>query len=114
LRPVIKTIATSVFLSFVGVISAFAQASGSSAELRGQIVDSIGAVVPGAAITITDLAKGSTRSTMTDAGGHTEADRLQPARETRPQSDRAARIHLGRRSAPIAVRRPLQLVKREI
>jgi Carboxypeptidase regulatory-like domain/TonB dependent receptor len=53
-----------------GGITAFAQASGSTAELRGQVLDSIGAVIQGATITITDLAKGSTRSNTTDAEGN--------------------------------------------
>jgi len=63
-------IAMIVPLMLTGAISAFAQASGSTAELRGQIVDSTGAVIPGATITITDLAKGSTRSTITDVDGN--------------------------------------------
>jgi Carboxypeptidase regulatory-like domain/TonB dependent receptor len=70
MRPVTKTIALTVLLMLTGGISAFAQASGSSAELRGQVLDSIGAAIHGATITITDLAKGSTRSTTTDAEGN--------------------------------------------
>jgi protocatechuate 3,4-dioxygenase beta subunit len=70
MRPVTKAIALIVHLSLARSISAFAQASGSSAELRGQVVDSSGAVIHGAAITIIDLAKGSTRSTTTDAEGN--------------------------------------------
>jgi Carboxypeptidase regulatory-like domain len=69
-RPVTRAIATIVLLSLAGSTSAFAQASSSSAVLRGQIVDSIGAAIQGATITITDLAKGSTRSTTTDAEGN--------------------------------------------
>src|SRR5919109_2795348 len=70
MRPVTKTIVLIVLLMLTGSISAFAQASGSTAELRGQVVDSTGAAIKGAAITITDLAKGSTRSTTTDGEGN--------------------------------------------
>jgi hypothetical protein len=70
MRPETKTTVMVVLLMLTGSISALAQASGSSAELRGQVVDSTGAVIAGAAITITDLAKGSTRSTTTDAEGN--------------------------------------------
>jgi Carboxypeptidase regulatory-like domain len=70
MRPVTKAIVMIVISMLTGSISAFAQASGSSAELRGQIIDSTGAAIQGAAITITDLAKGTTRSTTTDAGGN--------------------------------------------
>jgi Carboxypeptidase regulatory-like domain len=69
-RPVTKTIVLIVLLMLTGSISAFAQASGSSAELRGQVVDITGSAIKGAAITITDLAKGSTRSTTTDGEGN--------------------------------------------
>jgi Carboxypeptidase regulatory-like domain len=70
MKPVIKTIVKIVLLMLTVSISAFAQASGSSAELRGQVVDSTGAAIKSAAITITDLAKGSTRSTTTDGEGN--------------------------------------------
>ncbi|MCI0663681.1 MAG: TonB-dependent receptor [Acidobacteria bacterium] len=70
MRQSLKMIAMIVLLMLTGAISAFAQASGSTAELRGQIVDSTGAVIPGASITITDVSKGSTRSTITDVDGN--------------------------------------------
>ncbi len=50
-------------------ISAMAQASGSTAELRGDVTDQTGAVIPGAKISVTDLAKGTARVTVTDKEG---------------------------------------------
>jgi Carboxypeptidase regulatory-like domain len=70
MRQSIKMIAMTVFFMLTGVITAYPQASGSTAELRGQVVDSTGAVIPAATITITDVSKGSSRSTTTDAEGY--------------------------------------------
>lgn len=53
-----------------GVSPAFSQASSSTAELRGQVTDSSGAAIPNAAVTITDLNKGTSRTTNTDAEGN--------------------------------------------
>jgi len=70
MRQSIKLIAVIVLLLLAGMISAFAQASGSTAEIRGIIFDNTGAVIPGAMITITDVAKGSIRSTISDVDGN--------------------------------------------
>jgi hypothetical protein len=53
-----------------GVSPAFSQASSSTAELRGQVTDSSGAAVPNAAVTVTDLGKGTSRTTNTDGEGN--------------------------------------------
>ncbi len=49
---------------------ALAQASGSLAEVRGQVADTTGAVIPNAKIALTDLAKGTTRTSVSDADGN--------------------------------------------
>ncbi len=49
-------------------VSALAQAS-STAELRGRVTDSAGAVIPGAKVTLTDANKGTSRTATTDAEG---------------------------------------------
>jgi hypothetical protein len=48
----------------------FAQASGSTAELRGQVTDANGATIPNAKLTLTDLAKGSSRVATSDGDGN--------------------------------------------
>ncbi len=50
--------------------SAWAQASGSTAELRGQVTDTVGAAIPGATVTLTDANKGTVRTATTDAEGN--------------------------------------------
>jgi Carboxypeptidase regulatory-like domain len=61
---------TLLFLLVIAVPSVFSQASSSTAELRGQVTDAAGAAVPGAAVTITDVGKGTSRSTTTDDSGN--------------------------------------------
>ncbi len=48
---------------------AWAQASGSTAELRGQVADANGAAIPNAKLTLTDTAKGTARTGVSDAAG---------------------------------------------
>jgi carboxypeptidase family protein len=50
--------------------AAFAQASSSTAELRGQVTDATGAVIPNAKLTLTDVVKGTSRSTASDGAGN--------------------------------------------
>jgi hypothetical protein len=50
--------------------AAFAQASSSTAELRGQVTDANGAAIPNAKLTLTDLAKGSSRVATSDGEGN--------------------------------------------
>jgi hypothetical protein len=50
--------------------AAFAQASSSTAELRGQVTDANGAAIPNAKLTLTDLVKGSSRVAASDGDGN--------------------------------------------
>ncbi|HEX5080478.1 MAG TPA: TonB-dependent receptor, partial [Blastocatellia bacterium] len=50
--------------------TSFAQASSSTAELRGQVLDATGAVIPNAKITLTDVVKGTVRSATSDGQGN--------------------------------------------
>jgi hypothetical protein len=50
--------------------AAFAQASSSTAELRGQVTDANGASIPNAKLTLTDLVKGSSRVAASDGEGN--------------------------------------------
>lgn len=50
-------------------VAGLAQASGSSAELRGEVSDQNGALIAGSRITVIDLAKGSARIGVTDKDG---------------------------------------------
>src|SRR5215813_8090566 len=50
--------------------AAFAQASSSTAELRGQVTDTNGAAVPNAKLTLTDTVKGSSRTATSDGEGN--------------------------------------------
>jgi len=59
------SLVTVVILS----VSALAQASGSTAELRGDVTDQNGAAIAGARISVIDLAKGVTRGGVTDGQG---------------------------------------------
>nr|MBA3334068.1 carboxypeptidase regulatory-like domain-containing protein [Acidobacteriota bacterium] len=56
-----------VLCAFVfGAGQANGQASSSLAEVRGQITDATGAVIPNATVTLTDTARGTTRTARTD------------------------------------------------
>ena len=59
-------------------ISAFAQAT-NSGTVVGAVTDQSGAVVPGATITLTDTATGSTRSTTTNAAGEYVLQNVPPS-----------------------------------
>ncbi|MCW5970688.1 MAG: TonB-dependent receptor [Blastocatellales bacterium] len=66
---------------------AHAQASGSNAELRGQVVDQTGAVVPGARVALTDIGKGTSRTATTDGeGNYTFLNLLPSAYELRVEA----------------------------
>ncbi|MFN7927724.1 MAG: carboxypeptidase-like regulatory domain-containing protein, partial [Blastocatellia bacterium] len=58
------------FLLAIGLTPGFSQASGSLAELRGQVTDATGAIIPNAKVTLTDTAKGTSRNVVTDAEGN--------------------------------------------
>jgi hypothetical protein len=70
MRSLTRFVSAAFLLLAFGVSPAFPQASSSTAELRGQVTDSAGAAVPNAAVTITDLSKGTSRTTQTDAEGN--------------------------------------------
>jgi len=59
-----------IFFLLTSTSMVFAQASSSTAELRGQAIDSTGAVVPGANVTLKDTTKGTIRNSTTDADGN--------------------------------------------
>jgi len=61
---------TACFVFVIGVSTAFSQASSSTAELRGQVIDSAGAALPNATVTVTDISKGTSRTVNTDDTGN--------------------------------------------
>ena len=69
MNSLIRILLCFALVSMAAVVPVFAQASGSTAELRGQVTDSNGAVVPGASVTLTDMAKGTSRTSTTDESG---------------------------------------------
>ncbi|MGH9841509.1 MAG: carboxypeptidase regulatory-like domain-containing protein [Blastocatellia bacterium] len=69
MRHTIRSAAVALIL-IAGATAVFAQASGSLAELRGQVTDAVGAAIPNAKLTLTDTAKGSARSATSDAEGN--------------------------------------------
>ncbi|MBI1760129.1 MAG: TonB-dependent receptor, partial [Acidobacteria bacterium] len=62
-----------------GSMPVWAQASGSLAELRGQVTDSTEAAIPNAKITLTDLSKGTIRTANSDGEGHYQFIGLLPS-----------------------------------
>ena len=60
----------SLAIMIAGSGAAFAQASSSTAELRGQVTDANGAAIPNAKLTLTDLVKGSSRVAASDGDGN--------------------------------------------
>src|SRR5215210_4501665 len=69
MRSLTRFFLAALVVFAAGVSPAFSQASSSTAELRGQVTDSSGAAVAGATVTVTDTAKGTSRTTQTDAEG---------------------------------------------
>ncbi len=64
-----------IALAFLAVMianntDAFAQASSSTADVRGQVADANGAAIPNAKLTLTDLIKGSARTATSDGEGN--------------------------------------------
>src|SRR5215470_208893 len=70
IRMTIVIALASVAMTVAGVTTAFAQASSSTAELRGQVTDANGAAIPNAKLTLTDAVKGTTRSAASDGEGN--------------------------------------------
>ncbi|HYN84381.1 MAG TPA: TonB-dependent receptor [Pyrinomonadaceae bacterium] len=69
MRSLTRVLLAALFVAAVSVAPALAQASSSTAELRGTVTDPNGAAVPNATVTITDLTKGTSRTTTTDEDG---------------------------------------------
>ena len=63
IRMTIAIAVASLAMMVVSHTTAFAQASSSTAELRGQVIDATGAVIPNARLTLTDVVKGTLRTT---------------------------------------------------
>ncbi|MBO0799673.1 MAG: carboxypeptidase regulatory-like domain-containing protein, partial [Blastocatellia bacterium] len=70
MRYGLNSIVIVFLLIMMSATMALAQASSSTAELRGQVVDANGAAIPGATITLTDQKKGVSRSAATDDMGN--------------------------------------------
>jgi carboxypeptidase family protein len=60
----------SLAMTIAGATTAFAQASSSTAELRGQVTDANGAVIANAKLTLTDVVKGTSRQGVSDSAGN--------------------------------------------
>lgn len=69
MRSLTKILLLLAFVCMAAVVPVFSQASGSTAELRGQVTDSNDALVPGATVTLTDVGKGTSRIATTDENG---------------------------------------------
>jgi len=54
MRYIIRNLMMVAIITLLSAVSGYAQASGSTAEVRGLITDSAGAVIPGAKVTITE------------------------------------------------------------
>jgi hypothetical protein len=80
MRHRIRDGAIMAILLMASAVIAFGQASGSLAELRGQVTDATGAAIPGAKVTLVDITKGATRTAVTDAEGSYLFLGLAPAR----------------------------------
>ncbi|MGH9766107.1 MAG: carboxypeptidase regulatory-like domain-containing protein [Blastocatellia bacterium] len=70
IRMTIMIALASLAVMIASNTAAFAQASGSTAELRGQVTDAKGAAIPNAKLTLTDRAKGSSRVATSDGEGN--------------------------------------------
>src|SRR5215813_8704616 len=74
MRHMIRLTVMSAFASLVmmiaGATGAFAQASSSTAELRGAVTDANGAAIPNAKLTLTDAVKGVSRTATSDGEGN--------------------------------------------
>src|SRR5258707_5579764 len=68
-----------LFVGFFLAVSILVSAQSATTSLRGTVYDSKGAVVSGAAVTITDNQTGFSRSTKTDNQGEYQLVQLPPA-----------------------------------
>src|SRR5262249_55378754 len=74
MRHIIRLTVMGAFASLVmmiaGATEAFAQASSSTAELRGVVTDANGAAIPNAKLMLTDAVKGVSRTATSDGEGN--------------------------------------------
>lgn len=70
MRHACQLLALIILAATVGATSALAQASSSTAELRGQVTDRADAVIPNARVILTNIAKGTSRVATTDGEGN--------------------------------------------
>ncbi|MGH9940507.1 MAG: carboxypeptidase regulatory-like domain-containing protein, partial [Blastocatellia bacterium] len=70
IRLMMMVALASLTAMIAGNTAAFAQASSSTAELRGQVTDANGAAIPNAKLTLTDAAKGASRTATSDGEGN--------------------------------------------
>src|SRR6266498_4465056 len=78
MRTMKKLTLLLILLLTVRVDLVFSQASVSTSEIRGQVIDPNGATVSGAAITVTEISKGTTRTVKSDENGSYVILSLQP------------------------------------
>ncbi|HTX41940.1 MAG TPA: carboxypeptidase regulatory-like domain-containing protein [Acidobacteriaceae bacterium] len=71
-----------MFLGIVLALAAPAAWSQATTELGGQIVDSSGAAIAGASVTVTSLSTGATRSTLSNGSGEYEFSQIPSGRYT--------------------------------
>jgi len=64
-----KCFLSLLIISLAFCVGGFAQAGGSTSEIRGRVTDPNGAVVRGATVTVTDAERGSSRTATTDEEG---------------------------------------------
>jgi len=76
-KTILLTVLTIAF-AFAGRLSTLAQVEVSSATIKGTITDPNGAVIPGAAITVTSIDKGIRKTAKTGADGNYQIPLLQP------------------------------------
>ncbi|HEV2273487.1 MAG TPA: TonB-dependent receptor [Acidobacteriaceae bacterium] len=74
IRRVVYALFPLLFLSFH--FNVYAQSSGNSGTVAGTVVDTSGAVVPGATVTLENPVSGLSRKAQTDAAGHFEFTNL--------------------------------------
>lgn len=79
MRHQLRLMMLLVLTCLASSIPAWAQASGSLAELRGQVTDSTEAAIPNAKVTLTDLSKGTVRKATSDGAGNYQFIGLLPS-----------------------------------
>lgn len=79
MRHQLRLMMLLVLTCLAGSVPAWAQASGSLAELRGQVTDTTGAAIPNAKVTLTDLSKGTVRNANSDGEGNYQLIGLLPS-----------------------------------